>query len=138
MKFDISKLCRFIYQFAKVFINDQKILFIIRKVIKKGLTYLDRVALLDLTETLFLINKSNVEGIWIEAGTALGGSAIVIASLKSDDKNLYLFDTFLQIPKPSNKDGNDVQERYKLIKSGKATGINNHQLLRNHQFVIWE
>lgn len=123
MNFDFTKLFRYYYRLIRIFLKNQKILFVVKKVVKKGLTYLDKYALLDLIESLFRINKTKTDGIWVEAGTALGGSAIVIATLKSKNNRLLLFDTFSQIPEPTDWDGKDVQERYKLIKEGKATGI---------------
>jgi len=64
-----------------------------------------------------------MDGIFIEAGVALGGSAIVITAAKSRARLFKLYDTFEQIPPPSNKDGNDVHLRWIEISSGKAQGI---------------
>src|SRR5205823_5477973 len=69
------------------------------------------------------IEKNGSSGILIEAGCALGGSAIVIASAKSKNRPLYVYDVFGMIPPPSENDDADVQERYSVIKSGQAKGI---------------
>ena len=66
---------------------------------------------------------SEHDGIFIEAGCALGGSSIVIAAARSPSKKLYIYDVFGMIPPPSNADGADVHERYSVIKSGNSPGI---------------
>lgn len=94
-----------------------------KKVQKYKLTYLDRAALRNLEMVVNEIEKRNVKGEIYEAGTALGGSAIVIASNKTRRRKLVLHDVFAQIPEPSERDGDDVHARYVRIKSGEAKGI---------------
>ena len=77
----------------------------IESVLRTDLTYLDRDALLDLHESVARIEKDEVPGILLEAGTARGGSALVIAAAKSSARPLYLYDTFGLIPPPSERDG---------------------------------
>jgi len=69
------------------------------------------------------IETNRVLGVVIEAGCALGGSAIVIAAAKSRERPMYVFDTFAGIPAPSDEDGDDVKERYEVIRSGQAEGF---------------
>lgn len=59
----------------------------------------------------------------IEAGCALGGSGICIASEKENDTPLLVYDVFGMIPAPGERDGADVLERYDEIKQGKSQGI---------------
>jgi len=59
----------------------------------------------------------------IEAGCALGGSAIVMASAKSTSRPFYVYDVFGMIPPPSEHDDADVQNRYQIIKNGQSEGI---------------
>ena len=59
----------------------------------------------------------------MEAGTALGGSAITLASAKRKERALMVFDAFGLIPPPSDKDGADVHDRYRTIVSGASKGI---------------
>lgn len=94
----------------------------IEAVLEADLTYLDRDALLDLSDTVEGIERAGVPGILLEAGTARGGSALVIAAAKRPERALHLYDTFSLIPPPSDRDGSDVQERYEVIASGRATG----------------
>jgi len=94
-----------------------------QEVYKRKLSFLSVSALDELAEIINANNKNNIKGSIIEAGCALGGSAIVIASAKNLNTSFYIFDTFTMIPAPSEKDGKDVHAFYKKMKSGKAPGI---------------
>lgn len=96
----------------------------ILEVQKKNLTYLNRGALIDLHEAISLIEKKRIIGEIIETGCALGGSSIVIAKAKNQNRAFYIYDVFGMIPSPGEKDGEDVLERYNAIKQGKSVGIN--------------
>ena len=85
------------------------------------LTYLEFEALQDLMEAA--AKASELEGCMIEAGCALGGSGICIASEKENDTPLLVYDVFGMIPAPGERDGADVLERYDEIKQGKSQGI---------------
>jgi asparagine synthase (glutamine-hydrolysing) len=67
--------------------------------------------------------QRGIPGAIVEAGVALGGSAIILASAKSKDRPLHLYDVFGTIPPPSDRDGEDVQKRYQTIISGRSKGI---------------
>jgi asparagine synthase (glutamine-hydrolysing) len=90
----------------------------------QGLTYLSVESLDEIGKTLKIIEANKVQGLFIEAGCALGGSAILIAQLKKPNRRFNVYDVFGMIPSPSNKDGNDVIERYDVIQQGKSIGIN--------------
>jgi asparagine synthase (glutamine-hydrolysing) len=96
---------------------------IVRSVTDNALSYLGRVALTELFQQIRRIEAENATGILIEAGCALGGSAIVIASAKSTERPLYVYDVFGMIPPPSDKDGDDVHARYGAILAGAAQGL---------------
>ena len=96
---------------------------LIASVRANGLTYLDESALLDLYETVARLERDGVGGIIVEAGCALGGSAIVLAAAKKRPRAMAVFDVFAMIPPPSELDEADVHERYQVIASGKAEGI---------------
>jgi asparagine synthase (glutamine-hydrolysing) len=96
---------------------------LIEAVRTEKLTYLSRPALQDLAWATAKLEASGLEGEIVEAGTALGGSAVVLASCKRPERRLRLFDTFGMIPKPGARDGADVHERYKAIVAGESTGI---------------
>lgn len=89
-----------------------------------GLTYLDDAALNDLFQQVIRIELESLDGDLIEAGCALGGSAIVIATGKSPQRSFYIYDVFGMIPPPSKQDDADVHERYNIIMNGASQGIN--------------
>jgi asparagine synthase (glutamine-hydrolysing) len=96
---------------------------IIAAVQANHLTYLDTNALKDLHDGVEEIERRGIEGILVEAGCALGGSAIVIAIAKSDSRPFYVYDVFGMIPPPSARDGGDVHKRYQVIRNGQSEGI---------------
>jgi len=59
----------------------------------------------------------------IEAGSALGGSSMLLASIKSNDRELRVYDVFGMIPAPSKYDTGDAHRRYKVISEGRSKGI---------------
>ena len=97
---------------------------IITAVRKRRLTYLDEEALYDLHCLVSDIERGGRAGVLIEAGCALGGSAIVIAAAKSPERPFYVHDVFGMIPSPTERDGADAHERYAVIASGDSKGIN--------------
>lgn len=92
-------------------------------VLNNSLTYLDKTALLDLFLAVKSVEQLSGKGTIIEAGCALGGSAIVIASAKNKTRTFQIFDTFGLIPPPSDNDESDSINRYDDIISGNAQGI---------------
>lgn len=96
---------------------------IVRAVRSEGLTYLDEAALGDLYKRVEKLESENKKGILIEAGCALGGSAIVMARAKQKSRPFYVYDVFGMIPPPTKADGTDVHNRYETIKSGQSKGI---------------
>lgn len=96
---------------------------IIRAVQAQRLTYLEANALFDLRARTQEIEAKGIVGSVIEAGCALGGSAIVLAASKRPQRSMFVYDVFGMIPPPSEKDGADVTTRYAEISSGGAEGI---------------
>lgn len=96
---------------------------IISAVREASLTYLKEEALRDLYDRVRQYEDENADGVILEAGCALGGSAIVLATAKTQRRPLYVYDVFGMIPPPSARDGKDVHERYKVIRSGRSEGI---------------
>lgn len=95
----------------------------IARVRERHLTYLSARCLEDLADAVVQTEHEGRPGVLIEAGTALGGSAIVMALAKAPDRQLLVYDAFSMIPPPSDRDGEDVHRRYEKIASGKAKGI---------------
>jgi lipopolysaccharide biosynthesis glycosyltransferase len=96
---------------------------VIGAVIREHLSYLDAVSLRTLAATVRSIEAAEIDGIIIETGTALGGSAITMAAAKSTARRMRIYDVFAMIPPPSEMDGPDVHRRYAAITSGKSKGI---------------
>lgn len=96
---------------------------IVAEVRVRNLTYLSLPALNDLWRAARSVEDPKREGVIIEAGCALGGSAIVMATAKSKDRPMYVYDVFGTIPPPSVADGEDVHERYETIRKGEAKGL---------------
>ena len=120
-----DRLSRFslLLSFMTLCISNRRVYSVIRRVIKNRLTYLELSALIDLYKSVNKIEKEERDGIIIEAGCALGGSALVIASSKERTRAFYIYDVFGMIPLPSQKDGDDAHQRYKTIASGRSKGI---------------
>lgn len=102
---------------------DETIKPLISAVRAANLTYLDEMALSDLASAVRDVENSRHPGEILELGSALGGSAIVMAGAKAKDRSLVLHDVFEMIPPPSDRDGYDVQQRYAEIVSGTSAGI---------------
>lgn len=96
---------------------------LVDKILESKLTYLSKDALLLIDNTIRIIEKNNIQGDFIEAGCALGGSAILIAKTKKNGRTFKIFDSFELMPEPSKNDEIDVHKRYKEIISGNSTGI---------------
>lgn len=95
----------------------------IARVRSEHLTYLNERCLQDLADAVQAAEDKGLDGQIIEAGTALGGSAILMAIVKSADRKMRVYDAFDMIPPPTDKDGEDVHKRYARITSGKSKGI---------------
>jgi Macrocin-O-methyltransferase (TylF) len=96
---------------------------VIARVRQDHLSYLKPVTLEELAAAVEETESSGRPGLLIEAGAALGGSAIVMASAKSRGRPLRVYDAFAMIPPPSDKDGEKVHARYEKIVSGRARGV---------------
>jgi hypothetical protein len=86
------------------------------------LTYLTAGMLEDLAACVLRLEHEGLAGVIVEAGTARGGSAIVLAAAKSQERPMKVYDVFGMIPPPSDRDGADVHRRYEKIAAGVAKG----------------
>lgn len=125
ISFLVSRLIYLLRNFArKNFLGNRTVLHpVIESVKQQSITYLKEEALNDLYEQVRRVESEKLSGALIEAGCALGGSAIVMATAKSKSRPFYIYDVFGMIPPPSNVDGRDVHKRYEDIKLGKSEGI---------------
>jgi len=90
---------------------------------EEKLTYLSDRYLRSLVSCVLETEAAGREGIVIEAGTALGGSAIAMAAAKAPGREMRVYDMFGMIPPPTDKDGADVQKRYESIVAGESKGL---------------
>ncbi len=96
---------------------------VVLQVKTEQLTYLTTRDLLNLYQVAREVEEAQVAGLFIEAGCALGGSAIALGKAKNTAREFRLYDAFGMIPPPSDQDDADVHARYEEIKSGKSKGI---------------
>ncbi|MGE3876915.1 MAG: TylF/MycF/NovP-related O-methyltransferase [Parvibaculaceae bacterium] len=96
---------------------------LLKRIRSSKLTYLSDRKLASLANTCGAIEDANLPGMFIEAGCALGGSAILIATVKNSDRPFFIYDVFGMIPPPTQEDTNDVHDRYRTIVEGKSAGI---------------
>lgn len=101
---------------------------VVNDVRAKRLTYLAPKSLVDLAESVLDAERRGLTGAVVEAGTALGGSAIVLARSKSPDRPMWVFDAFGMIPAPTDKDDDESHRRYATIASRGSAGISSSDL----------
>ncbi len=94
-----------------------------RRVRTANLTYLNDDKLAKIAGRLRAIEALGIEGDFIEAGCALGGSTIFIASLMAPTRRLRTHDVFGMIPPPTEADPAEVHARYREITEGKSRGL---------------
>jgi asparagine synthase (glutamine-hydrolysing) len=94
-----------------------------RRVIDERLTYLGVGGLRTLERYMSDVDGHDVPGDVIEAGVALGGSAIVLVDALRADRQFHGFDVFAMIPPPSEHDPPEVHARYRTIREGRSAGI---------------
>jgi len=87
------------------------------------LTFLKESNLRELASVVLDIESAKLPGLLIEAGTARGGSAIVMAAAKAPGRPMKVYDVFGMIPPPTEQDGADVHARYEKIAAGEARGV---------------
>ena len=87
------------------------------------LTFLKPERLRELAAIVLDIEQRGLPGLIVEAGTARGGSAIVLAAAKAPARPMKVYDVFGMIPPPGERDGEDVHARYEKIAGGGAKGV---------------
>jgi O-methyltransferase len=94
-----------------------------RRVRAERLTYLRPERLHTLERLAGQVNREAIAGDFMEAGIALGGSAIVMATLMGENRSFHGYDVFGMIPAPGEEDPTEAHERYAVITSGGSRGI---------------
>lgn len=111
---------------------------VVARVQEARLTFLLEENLRDLYDAVLRVEEAGLTGEIIEAGCALGGSAIVMAAAKKRWRKMTIYDAFGMIPPPSERDGADVHERYAVIASGKSEGIHGDKYYGYHDDLLSE
>ena len=96
---------------------------VIARVREEHLTFLKANDLRELATIVLDAERVSLPGLVVEAGTARGGSAMVIAAAKAPERPMKVYDVFGMIPPPSEHDGPDVHRRYEKIAVGQASGV---------------
>jgi hypothetical protein len=96
---------------------------VIARARREHLTFLKENDLRELASIVLEAEKAKLPGLIVEAGTARGGSAMVIAAAKAPERLMKVYDVFGMIPPPSEHDGPDVHRRYTKIAAGQASGV---------------
>lgn len=107
----------------KIYILSKFVSKVSRRVKNRKLTYLTYEKILNIENCIKDIATKNISGSFVEAGIALGGSAIIIADLMPPNRTFHGYDVFEMIPPPSEKDDKSSKARYDVIKSGQSKGI---------------
>jgi len=86
---------------------------------RNNLTYCARPGKLEgLSLAISHLRRHGITGAYVEAGVAMGGSAIVITALKQQSTPLYLYDVYDMLPPPSAADGAKAQAVYQGFTQG--------------------
>jgi O-methyltransferase len=94
-----------------------------REVRARRLTYLSPHRLRTLERCAAAVEDRGVAGDFLEAGVALGGSAVVLGAAMGPGRRLHAYDVFATIPPPGEHDPPEAHERYATIVAGSSTGI---------------
>jgi hypothetical protein len=96
---------------------------IVEEIRAARLTYLSNTRLESIISAVRAIVADGLPGDFVEAGCALGGSAILISRLKDASRTLRIFDVFGTIPPPGDNDPVAARRRYETIQRGLSGGI---------------
>lgn len=82
-----------------------------------------------LLKSLIFCRRNVPGGIYMEAGVAMGGSAMLIALLKPVAATLALYDVFDLLPPPSAEDGQKAQNVYSQFLQGNVQDVTSQTYL---------
>ena len=115
-----TQMCGFLFIFRESAFGHH-----VEDCVLNGMTFFSRQKLRE--RALLLESISQVHGAVVEAGVALGGTAIFVTALGQQGRRpVHLYDVFGLIPPPNHaKDTYDAKERYQIIAAGKSRGFGN-------------
>jgi O-methyltransferase len=94
-----------------------------RAVKRERLTYLSWAKLRSLESAIAHVLRRGVAGDFLEAGLALGGSGVLLASHLEPGRAFHGYDVFGMIPPPGEHDHADAHERFARIAAGESAGL---------------
>jgi asparagine synthase (glutamine-hydrolysing) len=103
----------------------------------KGLTYCGRPGKLETLDRLVrLVEERRIPGLFLEAGVAMGGSAMVTITSKARDRELRLYDVFTMLPPPSANDDAKSHAVYADFVAGRVEGTVNRNYVDHAQDLL--
>lgn len=108
-----------------------------KAVLDNHLTYLSAEKLRNIEWAIATVKRDRVLGSFLETGVALGGSGILLATQLGRDRSYCGYDVFGMIPAPTDADPPEVHERYRIIASGEAVGIDG-ELYYGYKSALYE
>lgn len=110
---------------------------VLRALRTQGLTFCGRPGKLEtLIAALQRIEAQQIPGILIEAGVAMGGSAIATAKTKAQTRPLHLYDVFELLPPPGEWDDPHAQKTYEEFLKGNVTGLTNLNYVKHANHLL--
>lgn len=85
---------------------------------------------------MYAREKLPKDALYMEAGVAMGGSAMLMALLKPQEARLKLYDVFELLPPPTEKDGAKAQAVYEQFQKGAMTDATSTQYLAHKQDLL--
>jgi len=105
---------------------------ILQQLRARGLTFCGRPGKLELLISAVREAEARaLAGNFLEAGVAMGGSAIVIARAKAPERPLDLYDVFDLLPPPGAQDDPKSHEAYEYFRGGNVQGLTNQNYVRH-------
>jgi hypothetical protein len=106
---------------------------------QNALTYCGRPGKLEVVhQAVQKVENDRIPGIMLEAGVAMGGSAIVIAKTKAPARELRLFDVFEMLPPPSANDDARSQEVYRNFVAGNvSTAVDKNYVAHSKDLMVF-
>ena len=103
----------------------------------RGLTYCGRPGKLEtLLKLVRDVEARGVPGVFLEAGVAMGGSAMVMVKAKAPTRELRLYDVFEMLPPPSAGDDARSHEVYREFVEGRAAGVVNRNYVEHAKDLL--
>jgi hypothetical protein len=95
---------------------------VIERARAEHLTYLKEHNLRELAALVIELERDGREGLVVEAGTARGGSAIVLAAAKAPTRPMKVYDVFGMIPPPASATARTCTSATRRLRAARPAG----------------